>query len=76
MAVAQLIVEAKEETHIKLTRQITYMIDHLWLTYNIRMTYIRVHNLATLPGQNTSRDRGLLAKVTENLAINIRFGVI
>ena len=30
-----------------------------------------VHNLATLPGQITSRNRDLLAKVTKNLAINI-----
>ena len=35
-----------------------------------------VHNLATLPGQITSRNRNLLAKMTKNLAINIRFIVI
>ena len=35
-----------------------------------------VHNLATLPGQITSRNRNLLAKITKNLAINIRFVVI
>ena len=35
-----------------------------------------VHNLATLPGQITSRNRNLLSKVTTNLAINIRFVVI
>ena len=41
----------------------------------IRFTTI-VHNLATLPGQITSRSRDLLAKVTKNLEINIRFVVI
>ena len=41
----------------------------------IRFTTI-VHNLATLPGQIMSRNRDLLAKVTKNLAINIRFVVI
>ena len=41
----------------------------------VRFTTI-VHNLATLPGQITSRNRNLLAKVTKNLAINIRFVVI
>ena len=42
----------------------------------IRFTTI-VHNLATLPGQLiTSRNRDLLAKVTKNLEINIRFVVI
>ena len=41
----------------------------------IRFTTI-VHNLATLTGQNTSRNRDLLAKVTKKLAINIRFVVI
>ena len=35
-----------------------------------------VHNLATLPGQITSRNRNLLAKMTKNLAINIRSIVI
>ena len=35
----------------------------------IRFTTI-VHNLATLPGQITSRNRNLLANVTKNLAIN------
>ena len=35
-----------------------------------------VHNLATLPGQITSQNRDLLAKVTKNLEINIRFVVI
>ena len=41
----------------------------------IRFTTI-VHNLATLPGQITSRNRDLLANVTKNLAINIRFVII
>ena len=41
----------------------------------IRFTTV-VHNLATLPGQITSRNRDLLAKVTKNLDINIRFVVI
>ena len=41
----------------------------------IRFTTI-VHNLVTLPGQITSRNRDLLAKVTKNLAINIQFVVI
>ena len=41
----------------------------------IRFTSI-VHNLATLPSQITSRNRDLLAKVSKNLAINIRFMVI
>ena len=41
----------------------------------IRFTTI-AHNLATLPGQITSRHRNLLAKVTKNLAVNIRFVVI
>ena len=42
----------------------------------IRFTTI-VHNLATLPGQITSRNRDILqAKVTKNLAIKIRFVVI
>ena len=40
-----------------------------------RFTMI-VHNLATLPGQITPRNRDLLAKVTKNLEINIRFVVI
>ena len=35
-----------------------------------------VHNLATLLGQITSRNKDLLAKVTKNLEINIRFEVI
>ena len=34
----------------------------------IRFTTI-IHNLATLPGQITSRNRNLLAKVTKNLEI-------
>ena len=42
----------------------------------IHFTTIIVHNLATLPGQITSRNRNLLAKMTKNLAINIRFVVI
>ena len=41
----------------------------------IRFTTV-VHNLATLPGQITSRNRNLLAKMSKNLAINIRFVVI
>ena len=41
----------------------------------IRITTI-VHNLATLPGQITPQNRDLLAKVTKNLEINIRFVVI
>ena len=41
----------------------------------IRFTTI-VHNLATLPGQITSGNRDLLAKVTKNLELNIRFVVI
>ena len=41
----------------------------------IRFTIVQVHNLATFPGQITS-NRDLLAKVTKNLAINIRFVVI
>ena len=41
----------------------------------IRFTTI-VHNLATLPGQITSGNGNLLAKVTKNLEINIRFVVI
>ena len=41
----------------------------------IRFTTI-VHNLATLPGQITSRNRNLLEKVIKNLPINIRFVVI
>ena len=41
----------------------------------IRFTII-VHNLAALTSQITSRNRNLLAKVTKNLAINIRFVVI
>ena len=41
----------------------------------IRFTTI-VHNLATLPGQITSRNRNVLAIMTKNLAINIRFVVI
>ena len=41
----------------------------------IRFTII-VHNLATLSGQVTSRNRNLLAKMNKNLAINIQFVVI
>ena len=41
----------------------------------IRFTTI-VHNLATLSGQITSRNKDLFLKVTKNLAINIRFMVI
>ena len=41
----------------------------------IRFTTV-VHNLTTLPGQIMTRNRYLLAKVTKNLAINIRFVVI
>ena len=41
----------------------------------IRFTTI-VHNLTTLPGQITSRNRNLLAKVTKNLEINNRLVVI
>ena len=41
----------------------------------IRFTTI-VHNLATLPDQITSRSRNLLAKMTKNLVINIRFVAI
>ena len=44
----------------------------------IRFTTV-VHNLATFPGQITIMkysNRDLLAKVTKNLAINIRFVVI
>ena len=41
----------------------------------IRFTTI-VHNLATLPGHITSRNRNLLAKVTKNLPVNVRFVVI
>ena len=40
----------------------------------IRFTTV-VHNLATFPGQITSRNRNLLAKMTKNLAINIRYVV-
>ena len=41
----------------------------------IRFT-TNVHNLATLPGQITLGNRDILAKVTKNLAIIIRFMVI
>ena len=41
----------------------------------IRFTTI-LHNLATLPGQISSRNRNLLEKMTKILAINIRFVVI
>ena len=44
----------------------------------IRFTTV-VHNLATLPGQISVMkysNRDFLAKVTKNLAINIRFVVI
>ena len=41
----------------------------------IRFTTI-VHNLATLSGYITSRNRDLLPKMTKNLAINIRLVVI
>ena len=41
----------------------------------IRFTPI-VHNLATLAGQITSRNGNLLAKITQNLEINIRLEVI
>ena len=41
----------------------------------LRFTTI-VHNLATLPGQITSRNRNILAKLTKRLAFNIRLVVI
>ena len=41
----------------------------------IRFTTV-VHNLEILLGEITSRNRDLLAKVTKNFEINIRFEVI